>query len=201
MGTAASNENDPRVKRTRQLLLEALVELAAEQNLRDITVRKITERASVNRATFYAHFEDKSALIEAAMRDAIQQALFKKLQASCPFNRSNLRLLIQTVAEVLRSALSQCRGPNRESHPLVEATVQGELYAFILSWLQQAFSGEKMQGVSVETLATILSWAIFGASLQWSRNPNGYSTEYMAEQIMPLLLSSICFAIQTPLLD
>ena len=57
------NENDPRVKRTRQLLLQALDELAAEKDIRSISVQDIAARATLNRATFYAHFRDKEALL------------------------------------------------------------------------------------------------------------------------------------------
>ncbi len=54
------NANDPRVKRTRQLLLQAFMALLEEkQHIYSISVQDIAERATVNRATFYAHFEDK----------------------------------------------------------------------------------------------------------------------------------------------
>jgi AcrR family transcriptional regulator len=54
------HEADPRVKRTRQLLLQAFTAVLAEKrSIPSITIRDITQRATVNRATFYAHFEDK----------------------------------------------------------------------------------------------------------------------------------------------
>ena len=197
-GEATINENDPRAKRTRQLLLQALVELGAEQNLNSISVQAIAARAGVNRATFYAHFEDKAALIKAAMRDAIQQALEKKLQVSCPFNQSNLFVLICTVAKMLQNTQSQCRGPNYASYPLVEAAVQTELYAFILSWLQQGLANKESLH-SLEASATMLSWAIFGAGLQWSRKPEYYTVEEMARQMMPLFLNGLSSTLSTKL--
>jgi AcrR family transcriptional regulator len=61
--TTPTNENDPRVKRTRQLLLQAFISLLEERHtIHSIRVADITERATINRATFYAHFEDKYAL-------------------------------------------------------------------------------------------------------------------------------------------
>lgn len=51
-------EVDRRVKRTRGLLISALMSLLKEKPLRAITVRELTERADVNRATFYAHYHD-----------------------------------------------------------------------------------------------------------------------------------------------
>ncbi|HEY4384329.1 MAG TPA: TetR family transcriptional regulator, partial [Ktedonobacteraceae bacterium] len=59
------NENDPRVQRTHQLLLQAFMALLEERhNIHSISVQEITKLAKVNRTTFYAHFEDKYALLE-----------------------------------------------------------------------------------------------------------------------------------------
>ncbi|MFF2176526.1 TetR/AcrR family transcriptional regulator [Lysinibacillus sp. NPDC058147] len=54
---------DPRVMRTRQLLRDALVELIEEKGYDKITVQDITERATINRATFYLHYRDKLDLL------------------------------------------------------------------------------------------------------------------------------------------
>ncbi len=50
---------DPRIKRTRMFLEEAFSELLHEKDFQSISVQDITERAGINRATFYAHFPDK----------------------------------------------------------------------------------------------------------------------------------------------
>src|SRR5207245_2778046 len=55
---------DPRVKRTRKLLQQAFIELFQEKGFAAISIQDITERATVNRATFYAHFPDKYALLD-----------------------------------------------------------------------------------------------------------------------------------------
>ena len=50
---------DPRVRRTRQLLVRAFNELVAERGHAGLTVQEIAEGATINRATFYAHFTDQ----------------------------------------------------------------------------------------------------------------------------------------------
>jgi AcrR family transcriptional regulator len=60
---------DPRITRTRKLIRDALASLLAEKNFESITVQDIAGRATVNRATFYAHFTDKFALLDAMIRD------------------------------------------------------------------------------------------------------------------------------------
>ena len=54
---------DLRVRRTRKLLQKAMLEAASEKGFSHVTVSDITERAMVNRATFYRHYEDKYDLL------------------------------------------------------------------------------------------------------------------------------------------
>src|SRR5260221_14384268 len=84
---------DPRVKRTRQLLQHAFLELLQEKGFQAITVQDITERATVNRAPFYAHYEDKYALLDCYIREHFQQMVSSKVSTSSPLRLSSFRLL------------------------------------------------------------------------------------------------------------
>lgn len=66
---------DLRVKRTKILLREALIDLMAEKGFDAITVGDIAERAMVNRATFYRHYTDKYALVTSMFEDVVVQAI------------------------------------------------------------------------------------------------------------------------------
>ena len=65
------NEADPRVKRTRKLLEDALVALLAEQSFHTI-MQDIAKRATVNRVTFCAHFDDEYVLMDQMPCDAFR---------------------------------------------------------------------------------------------------------------------------------
>ena len=65
---------DRRVRRTRALLRQALTELLTEKDVRSITVQELTERADVNRGTFYAHYKDIYDMI-----DKMEEELFAEL--------------------------------------------------------------------------------------------------------------------------
>ncbi len=60
---------DRRVRRSRRALQDALVALILERGYAAVTVEQITERADVSRATFYAHYTDKSDLLTSAVDD------------------------------------------------------------------------------------------------------------------------------------
>jgi AcrR family transcriptional regulator len=59
---------DPRVKRTRGLILQSFESLLAEKNFESISVQDVTDKAEINRATFYAHFQDKYTLLDCSCR-------------------------------------------------------------------------------------------------------------------------------------
>jgi AcrR family transcriptional regulator len=66
---------DLRVRRTKMLLQEALIDLVAEKGFDAVTVGDISERAMVNRATFYRHYTDKYALVTSIFEEVVAQAV------------------------------------------------------------------------------------------------------------------------------
>lgn len=64
-----------RVRRTRKLLREALVELIEERGFERLTVGQITERAMVSRAAFYRNYNDKFHLVEQVFDEAMSDLL------------------------------------------------------------------------------------------------------------------------------
>jgi AcrR family transcriptional regulator len=72
------NRLDRRVKYTRQMLRQSLLELMAERPISRITVTALCERADVNRNTFYVHYGsplDVLAEIENGLMREIRQSL------------------------------------------------------------------------------------------------------------------------------
>lgn len=55
-------KEDRRVRRTRDRLGDALMELIEEKPFEEIIVQDVLDRAGVSRATFYSHFRDKNDL-------------------------------------------------------------------------------------------------------------------------------------------
>lgn len=64
-----------RVRRTRKLLRDALIELIEERGFDRLTVGEITERAMVSRAAFYRNYNDKFHLVEQIVDDAMDELL------------------------------------------------------------------------------------------------------------------------------
>jgi AcrR family transcriptional regulator len=68
---------DRRAQATREALLDALFALIEERGYERLTIQNLLDRANVGRATFYAHFESKDALLAcsvARLRAGLVQA-------------------------------------------------------------------------------------------------------------------------------
>ncbi len=66
---------DLRVKKTERAIRQALLELLQEKHISKITVRELTQRAEINKTTFYSHYETLDHLIDELEDEAIAAIL------------------------------------------------------------------------------------------------------------------------------
>lgn len=66
-----ANTYDRRTMKTRKAIVEAFAELLAEKELHKVTVKEITDRADINRGTFYKHYLDVYDVYEKMEQDIL----------------------------------------------------------------------------------------------------------------------------------
>jgi AcrR family transcriptional regulator len=181
---------DPRVKRTRKLLLDAFMSLIAEKSFEEITVQDIATRATVNRATFYAHFVDKYALVDSLIREGFAQLLQRRLATPTDSAQEHLRQVFLAVTDHWAALHGQCKHNYRMFDSLVEAQVKGQLRDSVCSWLLE-HGPHAHNRQRVDLAATIISWAIYGAALEWTQRAGAQSAEAFADEALPLIAASI----------
>lgn len=81
-------KEDRRVRRTQKLLKESLVQLMSEKAFKDITIKDITERADLNRGTFYLHYSDTYDLLT-AMENGVLEDFQEMITAYMPSRPGN----------------------------------------------------------------------------------------------------------------
>jgi AcrR family transcriptional regulator len=182
---------DPRIRRTRQLLQQALTELSVEKSFQQITVQDIADRATVNRVTFYAHFEDKYALLEYTMRAMFQQHLRSRLPEGSPLSPESLAALIELVGEMISGIAAHCPPPHGQLETLMEKQIKAGVYEVLHAWLAEMPAGNAQPHPTPEQAATIASWAIYGAAVQWSQNNQHETAKEFAQQVLPLIFASL----------
>jgi len=186
---------DPRVLRTQYLLLQAFSDLFAEKGFHAMTVQHITERAGVNRGTFYTHFEDKYAILAAWLREQFQQRVARKVPISSPWSVNTFHVLIQSVVEWFTQLHPLTRSAERSLIPLVVTTLQEALFELLLQGFKTVFISGRNQQVDVETVALVTSWAIFGTGFQcfsqWDEQTMVLSPEELANQVTSVLMQGL----------
>src|ERR1700737_2854098 len=99
---------DPRIRRTRQLLQEALAKLLETKEFEKISVQDITDAATVNRATLYDHYADKFALLECMVGSRFQELLTERhvrFDSSCS---AALKAMVLGVCDFLAGTPRNC---------------------------------------------------------------------------------------------
>lgn len=156
---------DPRVKRTRGLILKSFGDLLAEKSFDSISVQDVTDKAQINRATFYKHFQDKYKLLDYSISQMFMQEIEKRTLNACHYTPENLRNLILTVCEFLSYLHSECAQPHQQFESLVETQIKKQVYDLLTVWLKQTKTH-----ISTEIPATVATWAIYGLASFWSHS-------------------------------
>jgi AcrR family transcriptional regulator len=184
MLSATSEPLDPRIRRTRQLLQEALEKLLETKEFDKISVQDIAEQATVNRATFYDHYPDKFALLECLVATRFHTLLSERdvcFDGSCG---SAMRAIVLGVCDFLASTLGVARDVRGRLEPHMESAIIAVVRRTILE-------GSKCHpseaGIPPEMVAATVSWAIYGAAKEWVQTPGRSSSEEVVDTIVALV--------------
>lgn len=182
---------DPRVKRTRGLILDAFENLLPEKGFQSLTVQDITDKAEINRATFYAHFADKYDLLDQSIRQTFQQELETRTLNACHYTDENLHILIVAVCEFVSHAYTHCTTAQPQFEALVETQVKKQLQELLQMWLEK-----EETNIDAKTAATAASWAVYGLVSQWSHEKGSErpTAEQFADQVFPLIAANLQLA-------
>ena len=174
------------MRRTRQLLQGALLQLLGSKPFDDISVQDITDAATVNRATFYDHYTDKFALLGALIAGGFHRMLEERsvhYDGTCP---SAATAIILAACDYLATLRAQQSGCVRRSN--VEALEDAAMIAAIRRVLAAGMAEhgsvpEEQQAMQ----AAAASWAIYGAVKEWLNTPNRPAASEVVPQILELV--------------
>ncbi len=178
---------DPRIRRTRQLLQGALRNLMQTKNFDEISVQDITEAATVNRATFYDHYTDKFALLDAMVAGGFHQLLHDRnvhFDGTCPSAAS--AIILATCDYLVQTRCGEDCTRHNAFEPLIDAAIVAAIRRTVLKGLEGKTIEEA--ALTPEILATTASWAIYGAVKQWFQTPNHVPANHIVQPILKLVV-------------
>jgi AcrR family transcriptional regulator len=175
----SAGPTDRRVRRTRALLLGALLSLVQEKGYDRITIQDILDKADVGRSTFYAHYRDKDDLLRSGFED-IRASLVAEVNAG--------ERAIGRKVEFLRPILAvfqHVEGHRQLWKPLVRKggadLVIRILREGVADLVQEQFRAQFPQGAEDQTqLEAAMQFVIsacMGLLTWWLENDVSYSAE------------------------
>ncbi|WAH38026.1 TetR/AcrR family transcriptional regulator [Alicyclobacillus dauci] len=173
------NSVDPRVFRTRRLLIDALIELIVDEGYDAVTVREIVRKAEVNRSTFYLHFRDKQDIF-AYMGDELLKQLAESVRnptftfesALRDYNNSKRPITsavtlfkhVQKYAALYRTMLVE-----RDFREHVTQCISTEILRYSTSPSEAAFGSNGIVGLIIYWLQTGMKESVEEMSLWLTR--------------------------------
>jgi AcrR family transcriptional regulator len=167
---------DPRILRSRRMLMEALAKLLTQKEFNDISIQEIADEATLNRATFYLHYPDKNALLQ-----AMTAVRFRDLIARRGLVFSDCDDALRAIVLGVCDYLAETTGCPTQ---LTKMSLEGSIIPVVENmFLEGAASHPVAPGIDPELLATTVASAIFGAARRWYQTPNRIPAEEMASRI------------------
>lgn len=182
---------DPRVIRTRKLLRDSLMALIPEKGFDAITIQDITDRATLNHATFYLHYRDKDDLLTQIIESVLQEvaAIPAKIHLSSDSNTIR-QVFVQLFEHVARHEPFYRIMLLEPSVARYTRKIQAYIEQIGMHWLSMGQRPQELQ-MPPDLFISFIGAAYLGFIKWWVVNNMPYPPDYMAEQFMRLAVSGI----------
>ena len=167
---------DPRILRSRRMLMDALTKLLITKEFEDISVQEIADEATLNRATFYLHYQDKNALLQ-----AMTDTRFRELIERRAITFTNCYGALRTIALGVCDYLSETTGCPSQ---LTRMPLQGSIIPVVEEMFKEGLAVHgTAPDIDAAMLASTAAWAVFGAARRWFQTADRIPAEEMAARI------------------
>lgn len=184
----SQEKTDPRVLRTRKLIMDSFIELSGNKEFKDITIKDITTEAMINRATFYYHFEDIYDLLEKVLSEVLLINLNSESYQQSVLNEETFIGIFKAITNFQLSLSNRC---HRGYEDTIARIIRDQLEVIFYKLLKKQHPADDEN--SLKITAIMLSWGMYGASAEWRRNPDKISPEEMIKSAIPYIKNGIDF--------
>lgn len=174
---SSPKRTDPRAIRSKKMLKNAVFSLLTENmDISQLTVQKIANRAELNRATFYLHYEDINDLLRHIVHEIFDDLSTKVeplLQVKSSSEQEQLITFLNYFYEYRKifAVLVENKGFKTHLSNLLKNSIEAR---------------RKMRGIdpAKEVVSVdIIASSLLGIIMWWIKDGTQYSAEYIAGQI------------------
>ncbi|HIW32211.1 MAG TPA: TetR/AcrR family transcriptional regulator [Candidatus Paenibacillus intestinavium] len=180
------SKTDPRVLRTRKLIMDSFIELSGKKEFKDITIKDITTEAMINRATFYYHFEDIYDLLEKVLSEVLLVNLNYEFYQNNELNEEVFVSIFKAITDFQKSLSNRC---HRGYEDTIARIIREQLEVIFHKMLLKQNKTEEDEALKIT--AVLLSWGIYGASVEWRRDSQKMLSEQFIQLVIPYIRTGI----------
>ncbi|MDL2300212.1 TetR/AcrR family transcriptional regulator C-terminal domain-containing protein [Clostridiaceae bacterium OttesenSCG-928-D20] len=179
-------KEDRRVKYTKTLIKNALVELMQERHISKISIKLLCERADVHRSTFYAHYADQYAVLKEIV-DEVLTSVARYLREQDydkehPVSEQNLVKIIQYAKDNTNIFRALFSGNS-------DSAISSELMSFIND---VSFPIETMEDPKMKEYTSLFAInGVVSVLRKWLQEGAQESVEYIAAFLMQILYKGL----------
>jgi len=166
--------------------MDSLVRLLKKKEFEDVSVQEIADEATLNRATFYLHYPDKNALLQ-----AMTEVRFRDLLERRAITFTDCNGALRAIALGVCDYLAESTGCPTQ---LARIPLEGSIIPVVEGMFKEGLALHgTAPGVDAALRATTAAWAVFGAARRWFQTADRIPAEEMAARI-ETMVSPILFA-------
>lgn len=183
---------DLRVIKTRKAIKEAFCEMIMEMDYRNIKLKDLTQRAMINRNTFYLHYASIDALLEDLQNEIVQSFIEKNVSYK---KLSDIKYMIRVFFETISV-----------QSPLDERLLCSGNYHFIFETVNQQIMKHRIQenkgafGLD-EASENIIFWYYGSITAELYRQWAADGKRLSLEEIIELSTNLICHGMASVVKD
>src|ERR1700736_5144439 len=167
---------DPRILRSRRMLMDALARLLMKKDFEDVSVQEIADEATLNRATFYLHYPDKNALLH-----AMTESRFRDLIGRRAITFTDCNGALRAIALGVCDYLVESTGCPTQ---LSRMALEGSIIPIVEETFKEGLAHHGMApGPDGSLPGASAAWAVFGGGRRWFQSPTRAPAEEMAARI------------------
>ncbi|WP_238900133.1 TetR/AcrR family transcriptional regulator [Clostridium sp. YIM B02500] len=193
-----SQINDKRITKSRKLIQDSFLSLANKSPFENITVKDISERANVNRATFYAHFKDKYDLLDSFISDEFMTIVSSRISPDAKLNEKTLRDLIFIMCDYHKTVGTSYIRLYKSANMLIDMRVQLKLQDIVQNMLNNTRNCSKNEEEKLELITVMMSSGIYCATKRWHSKGNlkdASAISALADEILSFMTSWLTSAL------